>query len=133
MLHVGSSGSLDQDPVAGSGMGLDCCGDFVVIHRSHGILSVQARVDGRIGAACQKVFDDEFGHMMHGVVGVDDEGLSEADWEQLLELTMEQLRLRIPMRNEQFSHPLSEQRVGEILNGDIEPIEFDFAKAESYL
>jgi len=108
-------------------------GGYCTMYSEGAKLQGRDGVDGQIGTACQKVYDDEFGHMMHGVVGVDDEGLSQADWDQLLELTMEQLRLRIPMRNEQFSHPLSDQRVGEILNGDIDPIQFDFAKAETYL
>jgi hypothetical protein len=51
----------------------------------------------------------------------------------LTELTNEQLRLRLFMRNAQFSHPLSDARLKDILAGGIEPIAFDFAKAESYL
>ena len=90
-------------------------------------------IDGRIGVACQKVFDDEYGHMMAGVIGVDEEGLSEAEWKELTELTVEQLKLRLAMRNAQFSHPVSDARVTEILAGKIEPIKFDYARAESFL
>ncbi len=89
--------------------------------------------DSAIGAACQKVFDDEFGHMMHGVMGIDDEGLGDDDWRELTALTVEQLRLRLFMRNTQFSHPLTDQRIQEILDGKIEPVAFDFDKAETYL
>jgi hypothetical protein len=90
-------------------------------------------LDGMIGRACQKVFDDEYAHMMHGVVGIDDAGLTKGDWDELAELTLEQLRLRIYMRNAEFSHPVSDQRIKEILDGKIEPIEFDYARAEAYL
>ena len=108
-------------------------GGYCTMYSEGAKLKGRPGLDGSIGTACQRVFDDEFGHMMHGVVDIDDEGLSEAEWDELLQLTMEQLRLRIPMRNAQFSHPLSDQRVGEILDGKIEPIQFDFAKAEAYL
>ena len=64
-------------------------------------------IDGRIGTACQHVFDDEYGHMMAGVIGVDEEGLSDKEWAELEELTVEQLKLRLDMRNAQFSHPVS--------------------------
>jgi hypothetical protein len=90
-------------------------------------------LDGKIGTACQHVYDDEFGHMMAGVIGVDEAGLSNAEWAELTELTVEQLRLRLDMRNAQFSHPVSEARIKEIVAGKIDPIRFDYAKAESFL
>ena len=108
-------------------------GGYCTMYSEGAKLKGRPGLDGRIGRASQKVYDDEFGHMMHGVVGVDDAGLSEADWNKLADLTMEQLRLRIYMRNSQFCHPLSDARVKEILAGKIEPIKFDFAKAETYL
>jgi hypothetical protein len=90
-------------------------------------------IDGRIGIACQKVYDDEYGHMMAGVIGVDEEGMSDAEWRELTELTVEQLKLRLDMRNAQFSHPVSDARIKELHAGKIEPLKFDYAKAESYL
>jgi hypothetical protein len=90
-------------------------------------------IDGRIGTACQHVFDDEYGHMMAGVIGVDEEGLSDKEWRVLEELTVEQLKLRLDMRNAQFSHPVSAARIKEILAGKIEPVQFDYARAESFL
>ena len=90
-------------------------------------------LDGQIGRACQRVYDDEFGHMMHGIVGVDDAGLSKGDWDELTDMTTAQLRLRIHMRNAQFSQPLADARIAEIVAGRIEPIKFDYARAESFL
>ncbi len=90
-------------------------------------------VDARIGAACQKVYDDEFGHMMWGVVGVEIDDLTAGDWKELTEVTCDILRLRLHMRNSQFSFPVSPERMKEILAGKIKPIEFDYAKAETYL
>lgn len=108
-------------------------GGYCTMYSEGAKLQGRDGIDGRIGIACQKVFDDEFGHMMHGVVGIDDEGLGDSDWKELTGLTMEQLRLRLTMRNAQFSHPLSDTRIQEILDGKIDPIRFDFDKAETYL
>ena len=85
--------------------------------------------DDLIARACAKVYDDEFGHMLKGIVGLDADDLSNADWDQLVQLSVELQGLRIPMRNAQMSFPLSDERVGQILDGDIEPVQFDFAKA----
>lgn len=108
-------------------------GGYCTMYSEGAKLKNKPGLDGRIGRACQRVYDDEFGHMMHGVVGVDDVGLSQAEWDELAKLTMEQLRLRLYMRNAQFSHPLSDERLKEIIAGKIEPIAFDFAKAETYM
>jgi len=108
-------------------------GGYCTMYSEGAKLRGREGLDGYIGAACQTVFDDEFGHMMHGVIGIDDEGLADGDWEELTRLTMEQLTLRLYMRNAQFSHPLSDDRIQEILDGKIEPIQFDFGKAETYL
>jgi hypothetical protein len=82
-----------------------------------------------IAEACAKVYDDEFGHMLSGIGGIVEEGLSEADWKLLATLLVEQLKQRIRMRNEQFSYPLSEARVQEIYQGRIAPIAFDYERA----
>jgi hypothetical protein len=108
-------------------------GGYCTMYAEGAKLKGRPGLDGHIGRSCQKVYDDEFGHMMHGVVGVDDEHLSDAEWDELTELTNEQLRLRLTMRNAQFSHPLTDARIAEILAGKIEPIAFDFAKAQTFL
>lgn len=84
-----------------------------------------------IAKACALVHEDEFGHMLQGIAGLDDEGLSEEEWEELVELAVRLLRLRIPMRNSQFSRPLAEERIAAIYDGDIDPEPFDFAAAEA--
>jgi hypothetical protein len=85
--------------------------------------------DAMIAAACSKVYDDEFSHMLSGIAGIAEEGLGESDWALLDKLLLEQLRQRIRMRNAQFSHPLSEERVQAIYRGEIEPLEFDYERA----
>jgi hypothetical protein len=95
-------------------------------------MALQGRdgADGKIAAACAMVYEDEFEHMLHGIANISDEGLSEADWRLLETLVIDQLKHRIYMRNAQFSHPLPEQRVQEILRGQIEPLAFDYEKAK---
>ena len=108
-------------------------GGYCTLYSEGAKLKGRTGVDGRIAKACQKVFDDEFSHMMYGVLGVDGHDMKAADWDELTDLTCQILRLRLHMRNAQFSHPVSEQRLKEIFAGKIEPIAFDYARAESYL
>ncbi len=108
-------------------------GGYCTLYSEGAKLKGRPGVDGRIGAACQKVFDDEFGHMMYGVMGVEMESMTAGDWAELRDVTCQILRLRLYMRNAQFSHPVSARRIDEIIAGKIEPIAFDYAKAETYL
>ncbi len=85
--------------------------------------------DNLIAEACGRVHDDEFGHMLKGIVGLDEQGLSDADWELIERLTVAQLEHRIRMRNAQFDHPLPEERVQQIFAGEIEPLAFDYTQA----
>jgi len=68
--------------------------------------------------------------MLTGIIGIDDEGLSDEQFVLLEKLVVEQLEKRIPGRNVQLSKPLCEDRVAAIAAGDIEPIQFDYEKAE---
>jgi hypothetical protein len=86
--------------------------------------------DGIIAEACGKVYDDEFGHMLKGVVGIDALGLGDEEWDIFERITVEQLRSRILMRNDQFGKPLSDARIREIYAGKITPIDFDYEQAK---
>ena len=82
-----------------------------------------------IAEACAKVYDDEFGHMLKGIVGLDRESMSQDDWKLLEELSVSQLKLRIVMRNSQFGYPLAETRLKELLAGKGRPLAFDYDRA----
>ncbi len=86
-------------------------------------------VDDLIADACALVYEDEFGHMAKGIVGLDEEGLTADDWTRLAALSVELQRMRIYMRNAQFGNPLSAARVTELCAGAADPVEFDFDKA----
>ena len=86
--------------------------------------------DRLIAEACARVYDDEFAHMLKGIVGLDEQGFSESEWRTLADLSVEQLRRRIVMRNAQFSHPVDGARITELLAGRCRPIEFDYERAK---
>ena len=105
-------------------------GGYCTLYREEARLRGRGGVEDLIAAACQQVFDDGFGHMLTGIIGIDDEGLSDEQFVLLEKLVVEQLEQRIPGRNVQFSKPLSEDRVATIAAGDIEPLQFDYEEAE---
>lgn len=87
------------------------------------------RANALIATACAKVYEDEFGHMLKGIIGLDGEQLAAADWRTLERLSIEQLKARILMRDAQFSGPLGEARLRHVLSGACAPIAFDYEKA----
>ncbi len=108
-------------------------GGYCTLYSEGAKLKGRPGVDGRIGRACQRVYDDEFVHMMYGIAGMEIDDMSAADWDELIDVTCQILKLRLTMRNAQFSHPLTDRRIAEIAAGEIEPIAFDHARAETYL
>lgn len=104
-------------------------GGYCTLFREGMRLEGRGGVDDMIARACAKVYDDEFGHMLAGIVGLDEEGWTDEQFALMGELVREQLRLRVRMRNAEFSYPLSEDRVQAIFAGDIAPEPFDFRHA----
>ena len=86
--------------------------------------------DRLIAEACARVYEDEFGHMLKGIVGLDEQNFADSDWRTLADISVEQLRRRIVMRNAQFSHPVGEARIKELLAGHCRPIVFDYERAK---
>lgn len=76
----------------------------------------------RVAAACRTVYEDEIGHMMHGVRDLPEVVQGEADWQKVAQIVRAISRQRVRMRNEQFGFPLSEQRLAAIDAGQIEPL-----------
>ena len=67
--------------------------------RIRGMEGPNATANNLIADACALVYEDEFGHMLQGIVGLDDEGLDPEDWETLTDLVTHLLAARIHMRN----------------------------------
>jgi hypothetical protein len=82
--------------------------------------------DDRIAAVCARVSQDEIGHMQQGIAALARQELAACDWDTVAELLEAMLHQRLHMRNEQFGHPVSGERIHEIGQGAIEPIAFDF-------
>jgi hypothetical protein len=93
-------------------------------------LAGRGGIDERIASACASVFDDEFDHMIAGIVGIDDAHLGPADWRDITDMTVHQLRARIRMRNAQFGAPLPAARLARLLEGAGEPLTFDYRRAQ---
>lgn len=129
-------GELRQSHRAAHGaLGARVCrfteGGYCTLYREGLRRAGKGPVEDAIARACRGVYDDEIGHMMKGIVGLDEEGLSAADWALFTELTRAQLAQRIDMRNAQFSRPVPDARIAEILAGKIDPLPFDAAEAEA--
>jgi hypothetical protein len=91
------------------------------------------RANKLIAIACSKVYDDEFGHMLKGIVGLDAEGLTAGEWKTLEKISIEQLKARIVMRNSQFGNPLTGKKLDDALNGRLKPLKFNYSRAEEKL
>lgn len=105
-------------------------GGYCTLYSEGAKLKGKGGIDGMIGRACGKVYDDEVGHMIKGMLAIGEAVSTEEQWALLEDLTLKQLRLRVHMRNGQFGYPLSPKRVEAIFAGDIEPIAFDYGLAE---
>ena len=82
-----------------------------------------------VANVCRLIYDDEFNHMLLGIIEADDARLSPSDWQTLTRYTVSQMKLRIHMRNSQFSRPVAESRLAELLAGMAEPVKFDHERA----
>lgn len=86
-------------------------------------------LDDAIAAACARVFDDEWDHMLAGIAGFADQTVSAADWAVFEQMTLAQGRARIHMRNAQFGYPLDAARIQVIEAGALPPLPFDYTRA----
>lgn len=89
-------------------------------------LAGSGELNDRIAHACQQVYNDEIGHMRAGYVGLAKQQLAAAEWEEIATMVRKILLQRLHMRNEQFSYPLSAERIQAIDAGEITPMEFDY-------
>jgi hypothetical protein len=85
--------------------------------------------DDAVATACALVLEDEYDHMIAGIAGLRDAGLSDDEWDLLADLAVEQSRVRVRMRNAQFGHPVAATRIDELLAGAGTPIAFDWGRA----
>lgn len=104
-------------------------GGYCTLYAEGMRLSGRGGADDVIAAACARVYDDEWDHMLAGIAGLDDLHLDAGAWALLTDMTVAQMRLRVRMRNAQFGRPLSDARLTEIDAGEVEPLPFDWRRA----
>jgi hypothetical protein len=92
-------------------------------------LAGRGGADDAIAHACSLVYDDEFEHMVHGILGLRDAGLDDTGWDLLIDLTVAQSRLRVRMRQQQFAQPVDNARLDILLAGGARPLRFDWERA----
>ncbi|MBP6725516.1 MAG: hypothetical protein KA137_11780, partial [Halioglobus sp.] len=93
----------------------------------------EGEAEDAIAEVCRRIYDDEFNHMLLGIIETDNYALTGPDWDTLIQYTVEQMKSRILMRNAQFSFPVSGQRLDDLLAGRAEPVHFDFENAREAL
>ena len=108
-------------------------GGYVALFTEGMKLAGGNKFDTAVAGVCKRIYDDEFNHMLLGIIETDSEQLSTADWELLEQFTVAQMKKRIIMRNAQFSKPVSEDRMQQLLAGQATPIVFDFSYAAQLL
>jgi hypothetical protein len=101
-------------------------GGYCSMYSSGMRLAGTSELNDRIAKACEHVYVDEIGHMRSGFIWLSEQDLSPAEWDEIAAMTRKILQQRIHMRNEQFSYPLSDERIRAIDAGEIEPMEFDY-------
>ena len=108
-------------------------GGYVALFTEGMKLAGRNKFDNAVSEVCKKIYDDEFNHMLLGIIETDDEQLSDSDWKMLQTFTVDQMKKRIIMRNAQFSKPINETRMNELLNGQAKPVVFNFSYAAQLL
>jgi hypothetical protein len=84
-------------------------------------------LNDRIARACEQVYRDEIGHARRGLVGLAHREPAVREWEDVAQMITTILRQRLHMRNEQFSFPVSAERMQVLEAGKTEPAEFDYS------
>ena len=69
-------------------------GGYCALFREGMRLQGRGGADNLIAAACSKIYDDEFGHMLSGIVGLDAAKLADGDWSLITDLVIRILRHR---------------------------------------
>jgi hypothetical protein len=103
-------------------------GGYCTLYRAGAARAGAGPIDDAIAVASELVFEDEFDHMMEAFAGLDGD-LSVDEWALLTQLTVEQGRARIHMRNAQFSYPLTGSALDDAVSGRLPPLPFDYERA----
>lgn len=82
-------------------------------------------LEARIASAFRQIVNDEIGHMQSGARGLARVVKTDEDFATVKQMVREVSRQRVRMRNDMFGNPLSAERLREIDEGKIEPLNRD--------
>lgn len=108
-------------------------GGYVALFREGHNMPICTDIDRAISRTCGLILDDEFVHMLHGLVGMLDDQLPLHDLHMVKAFSVEQMKQRLLMRYVQFSQPITDQRLSRLLSGEADPIPFDYDRANKIL
>ena len=80
-----------------------------------------SELDRHIAAVFREIYDDEIFHGPAEILVIARHARGPGDWARARDIVRQMCRLRLSMRNEMFSAPLSDARLDEIAAGKIEP------------
>ncbi|MCB9663332.1 MAG: hypothetical protein H6732_04410 [Alphaproteobacteria bacterium] len=104
-------------------------GGYVALYREGARLAGRGGFDEAVAHACTAVLEDEIDHMLEGLRGLEEAGLSPDDWQTLGRIVHEQLAQRIRMRHAQFDAPVGPERLEALCRGEADPMPFDWVRA----
>jgi len=114
-VREGDLGVLANKFTEGGGSGMYIAGSQIT----------GGELEQRIAAAFRTIVGDEIGHMQSGARGLSRLIKTDRDWENVKRMVADVSRQRVRMRNDMFGNPLSEDRLREIDEGKIEPLNRD--------
>jgi hypothetical protein len=104
-------------------------GGYMALFSEGSRLPAHSDFDKLLAKVCRSIYDDEFQHMLLGIVQTDAQQLSDGEWDLLQVFSVEQMRLRVAMRQAQFGNPVPNDRLQILLEGGGEPVDFDYKSA----
>jgi hypothetical protein len=106
-------------------------GGYCALFREGMKLRGRGGFDEAIADVCEQIYNDEFDHMLDGMISSVATLEQESDWLLLEEFTVEQMQARCRMRQCQFSNPLPDQRLQTLLSGGGASLPFEYERAEN--
>jgi hypothetical protein len=113
---------IERDPQLGAVAGSVTEGGCCALFREGVALAGGSEADDAIAEACRAVLADEAEHMLSGLAAIDEIGLRPEQWDVVVDMSVEQSRARLLMREEQFGGAVGPDRLAQLLESGAEPL-----------
>ncbi len=113
---------LAEDPRLGAVAGTVTEGGCCALFREGVALAGGSAADEAIATACAAVLADEADHMLAGLRAATASELTRREWERVIDMSVEQSRVRLVMRDEQFGGAVSAERLEVLLATGGDPL-----------